>query len=59
MLPATFARIQTLVRDRSAIVLEPGKEYLVEARLSPIARAHGLAHIDAPCLRAERGHRHL
>ncbi|MFO0593306.1 MAG: protein-glutamate O-methyltransferase CheR [Polyangiaceae bacterium] len=59
MLPATFARIQTLVRDRSAIVLEPGKEYLVEARLSPIARAHGLANIDELCLRVERGHRQL
>lgn len=59
VLPATFARIQSLVRDRSAIVLEPGKEYLVEARLSPIARAHGLANIDELCTRVERGHREL
>lgn len=33
-----FEYVCRLVRDRSAIVLEPGKEYLVETRLSPIAR---------------------
>lgn len=43
---ATFDQIRTIVRERSAIVLEPGKEYLVEARLAPIARARGLASIE-------------
>jgi len=43
---AAFDRIRTLVRDRSAIVLDDGKEYLVEARLAPIAKARGLASID-------------
>jgi chemotaxis protein methyltransferase CheR len=41
-----FAFVSSLVRRRSAIVLEPGKEYLVEARLLPVARkvgADGLA----------------
>ena len=33
-----FAAICRLLRDRSAIVLEPGKEYLVESRLTPLVR---------------------
>jgi chemotaxis protein methyltransferase CheR len=38
---ADFDYIRGLVRDRSALVLEPGKEYLVEARLDPLARQEG------------------
>ncbi len=41
-----FEYICTLVRDKSAIVLEPSKTYLVESRLNPVARANGLASID-------------
>lgn len=40
-----FAFLQTLVRERSAIVLDPGKEYLAESRLAPIARGAGLPGI--------------
>jgi chemotaxis protein methyltransferase CheR len=43
---AAFDQIRTIVRERSAIVLEPGKEYLVEARLAPIVRARGLGSIE-------------
>lgn len=35
-----FAFVCRLIRDRSAIVLEAGKEYLVEARLNPVARKY-------------------
>lgn len=42
----SFAFISELVRERSAIVLEPGKTYLVESRLSPIAREHGMHTVD-------------
>jgi chemotaxis protein methyltransferase CheR len=38
-----FDHIRSVVRERSAILLEPGKEYLVEARLTPIAKARGLS----------------
>ena len=37
----SFEYVRKLVLDRSAISLEPGKGYLVESRLMPIARAHG------------------
>ena len=40
-----FAYIRDLVHRRSAIVLEPGKEYLVEARLAVVAREIGAASL--------------
>ena len=67
---AEFAYISDLVRTRSAIVLEPGKEYLVEARLAPLVRELGLESIGgargqaAPAGRraagraGDRGHDH-
>jgi len=42
-----FAYVSDLVRSRSAIELPPGKEYLVESRLGPIAREHGFEGPDA------------
>jgi chemotaxis protein methyltransferase CheR len=44
---AEFSYISDMVRARSAIVLEPGKEYLVEARLAPLVRELGLESIGA------------
>lgn len=40
-----FNYICDLVRDRSAIVLEPGKEYLVESRLGPLALQEGFSSL--------------
>ena len=42
---ADFDYIRDVVRRHSAIVLEPGKEYLVESRLVPLARSEGEASI--------------
>lgn len=42
----TFDYFRELVLSRSAIVLEAGKEYLVESRLAPVARQHGFATLD-------------
>jgi chemotaxis protein methyltransferase CheR len=47
MTSAQFDQFCNLVRRESAIVLEPGKEYLVESRLAPIARREGLASVGA------------
>jgi chemotaxis protein methyltransferase CheR len=41
-----FDWVRQLVHRESAIVLAPGKEYLVEARLLPLARKMGLTDVD-------------
>ncbi|MBF0492230.1 MAG: protein-glutamate O-methyltransferase CheR [Deltaproteobacteria bacterium] len=41
-----FDLVRKVVRDRSAIVLEEGKEYLVEARLNPVAREFKLPNLS-------------
>ena len=43
--PAEFAILQGLVSRHAAIVLEPGKEYLAETRLGPVARGAGCASV--------------
>ena len=45
--PADFAYISAFIRESSAIILESGKEYLVDSRLMPIVREEGLASIAA------------
>lgn len=44
--PADFQYLSTLVRQRSAIMLEPEKSYLLEARLTPLARTEGFGSIE-------------
>jgi chemotaxis protein methyltransferase CheR len=44
--PQDFQFVCGLVRQRSAIVLEPEKSYLLEARLSPLARSEGFGTIE-------------
>ncbi len=52
--PASFGFVCDLVRRESAIVLAAGKEYLVESRLLPLARAQGDPDIDTYVERARR-----
>jgi chemotaxis protein methyltransferase CheR len=40
--PSTFASVSALVRRETSMVYDEGKEYLVEARLNPLAAAKGL-----------------
>ena len=42
----SFDWVRALVHKESAIVLQPGKEYLVEARLLPIARQQGISDVS-------------
>jgi chemotaxis protein methyltransferase CheR len=41
-----FDYISRIVKERSAIVLEKGKEYLVESRLQPLAQKEGFGSIE-------------
>ena len=43
---ADFDYLRRFLYERSAIVLDPGKEYLVESRLVPLARKEGLAGLE-------------
>jgi chemotaxis protein methyltransferase CheR len=40
-----FDYLRRLVREQSAIVLDPGKEYLVEARLAGLVREQGMSTV--------------
>jgi len=54
--PGEFAAVQHLVLDRAAIVIEPGKEYLVDSRLTTLARDENFPSIKE-LLDAIRTHR--
>lgn len=41
-----FDYVSKLAMERAAIVLKPGKEYLVQSRLEPLARTAGFASLD-------------
>jgi chemotaxis methyl-accepting protein methylase len=49
-----FSLVSQLVRRQSAIVLDPGKEYLVESRLSALARQEGIDSLDDLLLMLEQ-----
>lgn len=44
---SSFTFVSDLVRRETAMLYDPGKEYLVEARLLPLAREAGCADVDA------------
>lgn len=53
----TYAYVRDLVHRRAAIVVEAGKEYLVESRLGPVARQAGFASIDDLARKLREGER--
>ena len=55
---ADFAFVAKLLREQCALVLEPGKEYLIKARLTPLAQRRGLASIDQLIEQLRRGGNH-
>lgn len=46
MQPAAFGYIQQMVKQQAGIVVEPGKEYLAETRLSGFAREQGFTSLE-------------
>lgn len=57
--PANLQFLRSLVRDRSAIVLNEDKDYLLETRLSSVAKDAGLATLDALVQRLRAGNARL
>jgi len=55
MTPSDYDFIRKLLKARSGLVLAPEKHYLVESRLMPIARKHGLFNITGLVARL-KGH---
>ncbi len=47
MIPANFDFIAALLKERSGLIVTQDKLYLLDARLSPIARKHNHAGLDA------------
>ena len=43
----SFDYVRNFVRTEAGIVLDSGKEYLVESRLAPIVRSEGMSSVDA------------
>ncbi len=50
-----FLFVTAMVRQRSCIDLQPGKEYLVESRLAPLARSLGEKDVSGVVARLRRG----
>lgn len=50
-----FSFVTQIVRQRSSIDLQPGKEYLVESRLAPIARSLGEKDVGGLVARLRKG----
>jgi chemotaxis protein methyltransferase CheR len=49
--PENYRFLQENIRRQSGIVLDDGKDYLVEARLLPIALEYGLKNLDDLCMK--------
>ena len=54
--PSAFTFVSELVKRQAAIVIGPGKEYLVESRLLPLAREAGLDDVGALVARLQGSH---
>lgn len=50
---SSFAFVSDLVRRETAMLYDPGKEYLVEARLLPLAREAGCPDVDSYVVRLQ------
>ena len=55
MTPQGFDTLATALRNGSGLAIGPDKLYLLETRLAPVMRAHGLATLDAFAARLRAG----
>jgi chemotaxis protein methyltransferase CheR len=55
MTPADFDFVAQMLKRRSGLILPPDKMYLLESRMGPIVRKHGLANLDAIVTKLKAG----
>lgn len=55
MTPADFDFVAQFLKKRSGLVIGPDKQYLLDSRLSPVARRHSLPNIDAVIAKLRMG----
>lgn len=55
MTPADFDFVAQMLKRRSGLILTPEKAYLLESRMGPVARKHGLAGLDAIAAKLKAG----
>lgn len=55
MTPADFDFVAQMLKRRSGLVLGSDKGYLLESRMGPVARKHGLAGLDAIVAKLKAG----
>ena len=55
MTPTDFDYVSQVLRRRSGLVLTPEKAYLIQSRVAPLLRRHGLASLEALVLRMRGG----
>ena len=55
MKPSSFDCLAALLHAGSGLVIGPDKTYLLETRLGPLLKQHGLADIDALAARLRPG----
>lgn len=57
LLAPDFEYIRTFARERTAIVIDAGREHFIESRVGPVAESEGFPSIRQLCaaMRAERG----
>lgn len=55
MKPEDFAFVAKMLKERSGLIITPDKAYLLESRLTPIARKRGLKGLDELLAQLPRG----
>ena len=59
MTPSDFDFVAQMLKRRSGLVITPEKAYLLESRMGPVARKHGLAGLDAIAAKLKAGNEAL
>jgi chemotaxis protein methyltransferase CheR len=55
MTPADFDFVAQFLKKKSGLVIGPDKQYLLDSRLSPVARKHALTGVDAVVAKLRAG----